>query len=291
MPAVNPALRNVPEVVVYTPASLLGDPRRLARTMGRDLRRSRSLAWRLALRDLKAQYRATVLGYFWAVLTPLMTTLVWVFMNKVGVVRISDTGMPYPVFVFTGTMLWQILTEAITTPQAQVSAAQSMLVKLNFPRESILLSGIIKVAINAGIRVAILLPVILLFGVRPDAHLVLVPLAVAAIIVVGTSIGLLLLPIGTLYADVGRFVPMVMQMLMYLTPVVYAMPASGWMAQLFRLNPITPLVLTGRAWLTGGSSAAIEGFLIVSACGLGLLLLGWVLFRLAMTVLVERMGS
>lgn len=277
--------------VVYTPDSLLRRPAKLFATMAADLVRARGLAYSLAARDLKAQYRSSLLGYLWAFITPLMTTLVWVFMSSTGVIRIADTGMPYPVFVFTGTMLWQVLVEAVSMPQQQVSGAQSMLVKLNFPRESILLAGLLKVGLNAAIRMAVLIPVVLFFGVLPDARLLLLPLALAALIVVGSAVGLLLVPIGSLYADIGRVIPMAMQVLMYLTPVVYAMPQEGLLATFFRLNPLTPLVLTGRAWLTGSPTPMPEHFLLVAAAGLALLLVGWLLFRLAIAVLVERMGS
>jgi lipopolysaccharide transport system permease protein len=260
-------------------------------TMVNDLWRSSGLAYRLAARDLKAQYRSTLLGYLWAFLTPLMTTMVWVFMSKTGVIRIADTGMPYPVFVFTGTILWQILVESVSMPQQQVASSQSMLVKLNFPRESILLAGFLKLGVNAVIRTVVLLPVLFFFGVVPDAHVVLLPLALLALIVVGSAVGLLFLPIGTLYADIGRVIPIAMQVLMYLSPVVYAIPRDGALATVFRMNPLTPMLVTARAWLTGSPSAMTEEFSLVAISGLGLLLLGWLLFRLAISVLVERMGS
>ena len=280
-----------PRVVIYTPQSLLRAPGAMFREMLADLRRSRELAWRLAVRDISAQYRASVLGYLWAFITPLVTTLMWVFMSTAGVVKVSDTGMPYAVFVFSGTMLWQIFTESITMPQAQVSASQGMVVKLNFPREALILAGMLKVLFGVLVKVAVLVPVVLFFGVLPDAHLLLFPLALLALVLVGTSIGLLLVPVGTLYSDVGRFVPMATQFLMYLTPVVYAMPKLGILAKLFGANPITPLILNGRAWLTGGATPMPYQFIAVVAGSLVLLLIGWVLFRLAMSVIVERMGS
>ena len=277
--------------VVYTPQAILLDPRTLIKEMGRDLMKGRDLAWRLAVRDISAQYRASFLSYLWAFITPLVTTLMWVFMSMAGVVKVAVTDMPYPVFVFTGTMLWQILTEAITAPQNQVTASQSMVVKLNFPREALIMAGILKVLFSVLVKTAILVPVVLLFGITPDVHLLLFPLALLALVVVGTSIGLLLVPVGTLYTDVGRIVPMATQFLMYLTPVVYALPKSGTMATLLQLNPLTSLIVTGRAWLTGSASLMVPQFLLVLGAAVVMLVLGWVLFRLAMTVLIERMGS
>jgi lipopolysaccharide transport system permease protein len=278
-------------VVVYTPQSLLRSPGAMFREMLADLRRSRELAWRLANRDIRAQYRGSFLGYLWAFITPLVNTAMWVFMSASGVIKVEVPDLPYPVFVFTGTMLWQVFTESITMPQMQVSASKSMVAKLNFPREALLLSGLYKVFFGVLIKLVVLVPVVLLFGIVPDAHLALVPVAMVALVLAGMSIGLLLVPVGTLYSDVGRFVPMATQFLMYLTPVVYAMPKLGILAKLFGSNPITPLILNGRAWLTGGATPMPFQFIAVVAGSLVLLLIGWVLFRLAMSVIVERMGS
>ena len=81
-----------------------------------DIYTSRFLAKQLAVRDIKAQYRQSYLGILWAVIGPLTTAFLWVFLNSSGTVKISDTGIPYPVYVFSGTLLWSIITGAISAP-------------------------------------------------------------------------------------------------------------------------------------------------------------------------------
>jgi len=100
-------------VTVYTPESALANPAQVLREMLRDLIASRELAWRLMVRDLSAQYRQTYLGFLWAIILPLANALVWIFLNRSGVLKMQDTGLPYPVYVFTGTMLWAILMDAL----------------------------------------------------------------------------------------------------------------------------------------------------------------------------------
>lgn len=279
------------KLTVYTPESSLIAPGRMWAEMMADLRASRNLAWRLAVRDIRAQYRGSYLGVAWAFATPLISTLVWVFLSMSGVVRVAQTEIPYPAYVFTGTMLWQIFTESINGPLVQISGARSMLAKLNFPRESLILSGALKVLFNAGVKLLILVPAVMAFGVVPDAGLLLAPIAMLAMILLGTAVGLLLAPVGTLYTDVGRLIQVFTQVLMYLTPVVFAMPAGGTMARLFLLNPATPIILTGRAWLTGGEAGVLPYFMVVLGGSLLLLLFGWAFFRITMQVLIERMSS
>ncbi len=277
--------------VVYGPSSALHDPGAMVADMVRDVRSSLHLAWRLARRDIAAQYRQSYLGYLWAFIMPLANTVVWVMLNGAGVVRVADTGIPYPAFVFTGTMIWQVLVEAVQSPLQQVGAARSFLTKLKFPREALIISGMIKQLLNVGVRLAILVPAVLLLGVVPDWHLLLAPLALLATMVTGVAVGLIIAPIGLLYGDVAKVVPLVAQFLMYVTPVVFTMPSGGRMAELIALNPATPLVLTGRSWLTGAETPVLLPFLAVTCGALLLLFLGGVIYRLAMPILIERLST
>jgi len=278
-------------VTVYTPASALRDPALMWRGMFADLRASRELAWRLAQRDIKAQYRQSLLGYLWAFIMPLSTTLAWVYLNASGIVKVTSTGMPYPIYVLTGTMLWQMFTEAMQTPLGQLSGSKNLLAKLNFPREALILSGLIKWGFNAGVKMLIIIPALYLLGASPDWHMALVPLIILAILLIGTAIGLFIAPIGLLYTDIGRMIPVVLQFAMYVTPVVFAMPASGFAATLFRINFMTPVIVNGRAWLVGMEGSMLTELVLICGASLVLLFLGWVLFRTTMSVLIERMSA
>jgi lipopolysaccharide transport system permease protein len=195
------------------------------------------------------------------------------------------------VYVFTGTMLWAIFMEAANAPLQQTTAAKPMLAKINFPREALIVSGIYQTLFNAAIKIAVLLPAIIVLGVSPDWSLLLFPLALASLILAGTALGLLLTPVGLLYTDIGKSFPLVMQFLMYLSPVVFAMPTSGWAATVFQINPLTPLILTARDWLTGMTVEFISYFLAVNCALVVLLFAMWIVFRAAMPILIERMSA
>lgn len=278
-------------VVMYTPASALRSPGGLVRDMVTDIRGAMELAWRLARRDITAQYRQSYLSYLWAFILPLANTVVWIMLNSTGVVRVADTSIPYPAYVFTGTMIWQLLVEAVQSPLQQVGGARSFLTKLRFPREALIISGILKQTFNLGIKLLIMVPAVMLLGVMPDWHLLLAPLALLVTMMTGIAIGLLISPIGILYTDVGRMVPLLAQFLMYVTPVVFAMPSEGLLAKVFQLNPATPLVLTCRAWLTGGETPMLMPFLAVMGSAAVLLFLGALLYRLALPILIERLST
>jgi homopolymeric O-antigen transport system permease protein len=280
-----------PVINVYTPDSSLGNPLILARDMFRDLFTSRELAWRLAVRDIRAQYRQTALGILWAFFLPLANTATWVFLSRTGIISVGETGLPYSVYVFTGTMIWAVLTDAVTAPLRQTNAARAMLAKLNFPREALIVSGIYQTLFNGGIKIALLMGVLLMLGINPGWKVLLFPLSILSLVLVGTAVGLLLTPVGMLYTDVGQALPLLMQFLMYASPVVFPMPTEGWAATLLKINPLTPLVLNARGWLVGSPSEFVGHFLAVNLVALGLLLVVWVAYRLAMPILIERMSA
>jgi lipopolysaccharide transport system permease protein len=276
---------------VYSPESSAKHPGMLLRDLWLAVLAGRELAWRLAVRDISAQYRQAALGLAWALILPLANTLVWLFLNSSGIVQVGDTPVPYAVWVFSGTMLWAIFMDAMNAPLQQANAAKGMLAKINFPREALVLSGMLQTLFNGGIKIALLLVVLLFLGVSPSWQLVLFPLAVGSLVLAGTAFGLLLTPVGILYSDIGKGLPLVLQFLMYLTPVVFPLPTEGWAATLFNLNPLTPLILTARDWLIGMPADHLTPFLLVNVMVVLLLLGMGLVFRLAMPILIERMGN
>lgn len=282
---------NEPRVTVYTPDPLLRRPGRMLRDMAADLSRSRELAWQLAQRDIKAQYRQTALGLLWALILPLANAAAWLFIQGSGIVALQPTELPYPVYVFSGTILWAIFMDAVNAPLQQTTAAKPMLAKINFPREALIISGIYQTLFNAGIKLGVLFLALFLFGFVPGWTALGFPIAVLSLTLAGTAVGMLITPVGMLYTDVGRGLPLLLQFMMYLSPVVYAVPADGWARLLFEMNPLTPLILTARDIVTGQPLQDLGIFLGVNLAMLFILVLMWVVYRAVMPILIERMSA
>jgi lipopolysaccharide transport system permease protein len=259
--------------------------------MVRDLRGSRELAWRLFVRDTRAMYRQSAFGYLWAFAPPLATTVTFVFLNSQQIITVDRTSVPYPAFVMIGTLLWQSFTDALNSPLKSALGARSMLTKINFPRESLILAGLADVAFNSLIRAALLVPVFVHYGLSIPATLPLAVLGVGALILMGLAIGLLITPIGLLYGDVARGIALVTGFWMLLTPVVYPTPRLGLAAAITRWNPVSPVLETARDWVTGQPVAHMGEFAVVTVIAAVILLFAWVFYRLSMPILIERMGG
>jgi lipopolysaccharide transport system permease protein len=269
----------------------LRHPRRVVGEMIRDLRSSRELAWRLLARNLSTLYRQTALGYVWAFLPPLVSTALWVFVNRSGVLKIGETSIPYPLYVLVGTSLWQLFIEAISSPLRMMTQSQGMLAKLNFPREALVLAACGEVLFNFLVRLILLAGVLIWFQV--DFHPIQLGavFGVFGILLVGTTIGVLLCPLGLLFQDVQRGLLLVTQPWFFLTPIIYPPPEAGVLEVLAKINFITPVLVSTRELITTGEVVDLGPALAVCAGAFLFLLAGWLLYRAAIPHLIERLAA
>jgi lipopolysaccharide transport system permease protein len=137
----------------------------------------------------------------------------------------------------------------------------------------------------------LLVGVFLWYEISLPAMAMLSLVGIVALIVVGFVLGIMLTPIGILFSDVQQALPVFTLFLLFITPVLYAPPTSGVAARVAALNPLTPLVLATRDWLTLGTTVHVLPFLIVSTVALILLFLGWLIYRLALPHLIVRIGN
>ena len=256
-----------------------------------DIVNSRFLAKQLAVRDIKAQYRQSYLGIIWAFVTPLTTAFVWMFLNATGTIQLSDTGVPYPVYAFSGTLLWSIIVEAINSPTVSTNAAKGMMSKINFPKEALIVSGIYKLLFNSSIKIALLVVFVFFYGIGYHHSLLLFPFAILGAILFGTTIGLFLTPIGMLYKDIAKMITIGLSLLMYVTPVVYVIPKEGVMKTIMEWNPFTPLILTTRDFVIGAEPIYLSYFIGLIVICVPLFFLGLLFYRISIPIIVERMSA
>ena len=281
-----------PRVVIYTPESQLRKPEILLRAMYRDLLASRELAWRLLVRDISAQYRQSFLGIIWAFIPPIVTAIGFTLANKAKVINIGATDLPYPAYVLFSMTLWQTFVEALNAPIQGVNSAKSMLAKINFPREALILAKLGQVFFNFGIKLLLILGLFIWFRIPITWSILLAPVALIHLIALGTFFGLMAAPLGALYQDISRGISLVTGIWLFLTPVIYPVPSHGGIfGAIVQLNPVTPLLVTTRELATTGILTQTFGFWIASITAIIGLFASWLVYRLAMPFVVERMSA
>ncbi len=276
---------------VYNSEPEISRPLQLLKNVFQSAWEGRELAWRLFLRNLRGMYRQTALGLLWIFLPPLANTAIWVFLRAQRVLEFDFPAGVHPtVYILTGMILWQAFIDAFQMPLNALNQNRSMVSKLNFPREALLAEGLGEVLFNTLVRLLLLVPALLIYGAAWSPLALLAPLVAILMVLFATGLGLLILPIGSLYQDVSRFLSVGLPFWMILTPIIYAAPETFPGNLLNWLNPASPLLMCSRDLLLLGScgnpAALWYGLLAIP-----LFLLGLVVYRLSLPALIERMTS
>lgn len=294
--AVNTVIAAMPDSIlpeapwtVYTPhddSTLRGNP--LVR-MAKDCWAARELAWRMLHRDLSAKYRQSFLGYVWAVVPPIAMTLSFMLAGEAGIVNTANTSIPYPLFALLGTVLWQTFSEAIHGPMRAVTAAKPMLARIRFPYEAIILAKLGEVLFNLAIRLALVAVALAIYGVHPSLTMLFMPLAIGLLLLLGTAMGLLLVPLAGLYSDVEMCLSLLLSMWFFVTPVMYEQAAHGsTIGAINAVNPLTPVLVVARESLAGLPLSLGPGFAACAALAAAALVLGWLTYRKSLAYMIER---
>lgn len=277
-------------VRVYTPASPLRRPGDFITGLLQDLRGARELAWRLTVRDFSAMYRQSYAGYVWAFLPPLFASATFLLLRSGGVISVGDTRIPYPAFIFIGTLLWQVFVDALNNPARAMQGSIDMLLKVNFPREALVISAFQMSLIGLALRLAILAPILVWYRFPLGPSILLFPIGALSLVLLGTVIGVFLGTLGLLYQDVQRGLAIVTTFWMFLTPVITPTISEGLIGVIMQLNPVTPVLAITRDWLTGQPTAFLGGYLSVMGCAFVGGFAALLMYRLFLPRIVERLG-
>jgi lipopolysaccharide transport system permease protein len=281
-------MRKAATVTIYSAAPAVRNPASYFSEAWHDLSACREVAWSLFLRNLRAQYRRSLLGYSWLLLPSVATTLTWVFLSRTRIVAVGATTLPFPLYVLAGTMLWQAFVEALNCPLTQLRGAREMVMKVRVPHEAFIVAGLGAILFSLAVRLAIFAVALLLWHWPIPWSALAAPIPIAALLILAGALGLLLAPAGLLYQDVQRSVEVLCGFAFFVTPIVFPVPQT-WPASLLNsVNPVAPLLVTARNWLALGFVTA-PGFFVASAGSVALLGVSWLFYRLAVPHIVSRL--
>lgn len=214
----------------------------------------RELFYFFTLRDIKVKYKQTVLGFLWAILQPLFMTLVFTLFISDSIVQKTQLSMPYPIFAFSGMLLWGIFSGGMSNAANSMVNNANIIKKIYFPRLIIPISSIL-VAL-ADFFIAFVIFVILLFIYKVEVNffaLLFLPLSLFITCLSAMGCGTLLASLNIKYRDVRYIIPFLVQGLLFLTPVLYPVNiSSNSIAQfILRLNPISGALELMRGLFSG----------------------------------------
>ena len=239
----------------------------------RGLWRWRELFWFLIWRDIKVRYKQTAFGVTWAVLQPLVLMIVFsLFLGRLH--QLSANGLPYPLFVLSGLVPWSFFSQALSAAAGSMVSNQALVAKIYFPRLLVPVATMGSYLLDFAIAFVLLIAMMAHYGVHPTAHLVFLPVFVLFALVTLFAVGLLLAALNVRYRDVKYAVTSMIQVWMFLSPVVYdaSKVVHGPLRVLYALNPMAGVIEGFRWSLFGGTPPSAT--VLVSASVTLLLLAG-----------------
>ena len=217
----------------------------------RELWAYRELLLVLTMRDIKVRYKQTALGAAWAILQPFMTMVVFtIFFGRLA--NMPSDGFPYPVFVYSALVPWTFFANAITSSSNSLVGSAHLVSKVYFPRLIIPLSAVGVGIVDFIVACSILLGMMIFYKVGWSLNLIMAPVLLLAIMFTALGAGTCLSALTVSYRDFRYVVPFMVQLWMFVTPVVY--PASLIPVQwrwLFHLNPMSGFIEGFRAVFLG----------------------------------------
>ncbi len=205
-------------------------------------------------RDIKVKYKQTALGFAWAVLQPLMMTIIFsVFFGRA--LQVPSDNLPYPVFVMAGLLLWNIFSTGLSSAANSMVTNANIIKKIYFPRLIIPLSSILVSLFDFLMALVVFAGLLIWYHVDCNYANVVGALVLSTLLVtVGTfGPGCLLSALNVKYRDFRYVIPFLIQLLLFVTPVIYpvSMMKHEWLKYILALNPMTGAIVLFRSSLTG----------------------------------------
>ncbi len=248
-----------------------------------------SLTLQIFIRTVGAKYRRSFLGYFWMVFPALLFSGGAILAASSGATNLSvPNGAPVFLWVFIAVIIWQAFSEMFSVPTDAIEGARSFLTRVAFPRETIIMAQAAEVAISTLARLAIVIAAAALTGWLGFWGTTQLVLALLAACLLGIGFGALFAPFMILFTDLRDFMRYMLNFGIFLTPALYH-PSTGPFAAVVAANPISALMVAARGGLLSSDQAAPGTIVIALAAGVGALLVGVAVFRLATPIVVERM--
>lgn len=258
----------------FTPRVLLGWLQRLVQY--------RDLLYTLTLHRVNVRYKQSVLGPAWAVLQPFLLMLIYTVIFSY-IVKVPSDGTPYAIFAYAALLPWTSFSTALTSATGGIASNGSLVSKVYFPREILPLSYILSALVDLAIASVVMLGLLWYYHIGLTWNALYVFPIIAVMLIFATAGGLFLGALNVRIRDIGVAMPLLLQLWMYATPVVYPISAlhklSPTLLTLYQLNPMVGVVDNFRRVLLQGKGPDWVSFGIAIAVSLICLPLAYLYFK------------
>jgi lipopolysaccharide transport system permease protein len=212
--------------------------------------RYRELLYFLVWRDIKVRYKQTLLGAAWAILQPFFTMVVFtIFFGKMA--GMPSDGIPYPIFSYAALLPWTYFSNAISQSGNSLVNNSNLITKVYFPRLCIPMGATLAGLVDFFVAMVVLAGMMVWYRFVPGFTLILFPFLVCLTFVFATSVGLWLSALNVKYRDIRYVIPFMVQVWLFITPVIYPTSIAKNYSWILFLNPMAGIIESFRASILG----------------------------------------
>ena len=243
------------------------------------LREYSDLLWTLSAHRVKVRYKQSVLGLAWAVLQPLSLMLIYTLVFSF-ISRVSTGKIPYAIFAYAALLVWTFFSTALVNATNALVSHSHLVTKVYFPREILPLSYVIAALADLVVASTVMVGLLFYYHVPLTVHVLWAIPVVAVLTAFVTGVSLFLSATQVRFRDIGMAMPLLMQLWMFASPVVYPLEqVPGRFRPFYDLNPMVGIVDGFRRAVVGGQSPDIRLLLTSAAVSFVLLPIAYAYFR------------
>lgn len=249
---------------------------------------NRWLMYQLFKRDFSTMYKQSFIGLLWIFIMPIINVAIFAMLGSSGIFNYGKIGVPYPVYAVLGISLWQIFANGITACGNSLSSAGDMIARINFSKKSLVISSIGRAIITFFVQILLVVLLLVIYKIVPSLTIILFPLIAIPIVFLTLGLGLVIAILNSFIKDTGNFLSVIVMLGMYITPVLYARPATGLLAKITHYNPMYYFICTGRDLILKGTLSEPKGFILSCLLAVFVLMTGLLIFHLTEARITER---
>jgi lipopolysaccharide transport system permease protein len=278
-----------PSTTVYKPdKSLQHGTGFLAREITREIVENRWLTYQLFYRDFTTVYKQSIAGILWMFILPVANVATFLMLNRSGIFNFGEIPVPYPVYAILGMAFWQIFASGIVAAGNSLTQMGETLTRINMPKKCLVLASMGRCLMAFAVQLGLLTILCLVYKITPHPNFFAFAIVMLPIIILTLGMGFFIAILNAIIRDAGNLLNMGVMFLLYLTPVLYARPAQGFLAQATTYNPMYYFISAGRDLFLTGTIQELNGFLISTAASCILLIISLYIFHMTETRIAER---
>jgi lipopolysaccharide transport system permease protein len=249
---------------------------------------NRWLTQQLFIRDFRAMYKQSFIGVVWIFIMPIINVAIFAMLNRSGIFNVGAINVPYPLYALIGMAFWQLFSTGITGGGSSLTSAGDMITRINFSRKSLVISSIGRPILSFFIQFLLIALLFIFYCIVPAKTVFFAPLILIPIMFLTLGLAFFVSLLNAIMRDTSNFLSLVLQLLMFATPVLYAKPQKGLLQEITRYNPMYYFISAGRDLILIGNIVEMNGFIMSAIISGVLFVVSIVAFHLTETRIAER---